>query len=1468
MKKTFLALCLTSCLSPAFATDDTLAFSYASTKSLIQPIDITEEFTRGGGVLDLSSGSLTFRVKSGSSFGAMLGASNPNSNTEYLNFYSMPRNGKDIFGIEIRNGANLIPNNSLTASIDQTNGFHNITYTFDQNNQQINIYVDGTKITTHSASKFFADIGSLSKVYLGQTERHTDHNMRFSGEVFYFDLDETVLSEQDIQQKHQQITDLHNYSLTKREATGAYKSDAYPVFQTGQGGAKNYRIPSLLTTQNGVVIAAIDKRNQHHWDWGNIDTVIRRSFDGGQTWQEDQVIIDLASQSYGEENAAFLIDPLMVQDKNTGRIFMLVDMFPEMRGLFGFGANAQGSGYFTTKEGEQYRILTDSSNNLYTVRENGVVYDENNQQTEYRVVVEGTQSLAYQDIGDLYLNDQRVGNIFLNTQQDNNDSAPLTAKQTSYLWLTYSDDDGATWSNPVDITPQVKADWMQFLGVGPGNGIQLKNGNLVMPVYYTNNTGKLNSQSAALLISEDGGKTWVRGQSPIDRWEYANGGSQALNNSNKQLTESQVIELDNGEIKLFSRNLSGKVVISTSKDGGYTWTNNKIVDDILLDPYSQLSVIKYSKRINGKEIIIFANPHSASRSRVNGKVWLGEVQNDGSIEWKYNTSITTGSYAYNSLTELPNGDIGLLYEESNQKIQYVALNIQELVWHDNYLHRDSRAEPFNFELNSPQEETFYKIGDGEIIKIGEGINFANIEVYEGTVTLNQSADSNGQQQAFNQAIVHQAGTLKLANSNQVPLQNIILNQGTLDLNGQSLTLANTGYDTGLYSSAIQGNILNHNNSEVTIDYNLSGERSFTGQLGDAQGKINIVYQPDNQRSNLKLYGESVLNQLDVKTGRITYAKDSLHLAQQVSVAPNAELFLEGNVAAEIKQLNLALDGKVIIANDNQQYTQLLANSSGEGNIIKQGAGTLLLDGNFAHTGQTNIHQGTLILEGTLAGDLNLENNALLTGNGRVLGTSYWKQGALIQPNLQTNLLQNSSTRNTSTFTASNLYLNNIQDNGATVLLNINNNSDIVNNWEADRLFIMGNVTTSNALGYIPVTLQLLGTGAGKTDLNNNGQYDPDEGISLIQIGGTAELGIFRSTAVNVANSPYSYTLVAVDKGSSVASENQVNNNGSDYYDYRLQAVLEDENGQIIEPVISQQTNNNKANVRTQLKSHIPSYLVSSIATLSIGDKLRQSFTQQFEQSEGLYLLQNYQQTNYSSNLGFTEYGYGYKTKENMTALGLNQTLSNHTQLNIMVSYGQANVEPKAEQQSKTKYKSTGIMAGLNYQLDNIAIKGGLGYHFHRGKTDSISTIKGKQYQLFSQVEYQIPMSKNLSLIPILGLAYQQLDYKIDDPALNVNADKHNVFSQYLGTKLSYQFNQLALNLSALYENNYEKAHYIYINNDKFKTGKLGNALVLGATVNMNITPNLNLGMAINHRAAVSSAKRQDSSVTAKLEFKF
>lgn len=1169
LKYTAIAGFIASMVGNAQAQEEPPLFVYDSTNN-IGPRDITS--TVAPKALNLEKGSVTLRVRNvapnasrTSSFGTFMGVTSSREDRSYLWFYSrLDTDGTEKIGLEIRNNnQNLVSNDQLlSAALPRNLGeYRTVTYTFDKEASQIKIYVDGVLQSTATSSKFFSDVQGLDRVAVGTAIRSQPNPL--IGHVLYADISNKVLTSDEVREKHQALLDYQAFTQSRREMLGAEKSEKYEIFKPDQHGARNYRIPSLFTTQKGTVIAGIDKRHDHAGDWGNIDTVIRRSLDGGKTWEDDQVVLDLASQPYNNgQSSAFLIDPLMVQDKRNDRIFMLVDMFPEMRGLFGFGSGAEpdGTGYKNIN-GKQYRVLTDAAHNQYTVRENGVVYDENHQATEYRVVVEGNRDVSFKDLGDLYHGETRVGNIFLNSQGEGNDSAPLMAKKTSHLWLTYSDDEGKTWSNPVDITPQVKADWMQFMGAGPGNGIQLKNGNLVMPVYYTNNVGKLEaSQTAAVIISRDGGVTWERGEAPTDRWEAEAGGSRLLNRSNKQTTESQLIELDNGELKMFSRNkMSNKVVISTSKDGGYTWTNDKQIDGLLWEPYSQLSVIKYSKRINGKEVVLFANPHSTNRS--NGKVWLGEVQDDGTIAWKYSTDITVGTpYSYNSLTELPNGDIGLLYEETQgQNVQYVRLNIQELVWHDNLVYRDSRnTTNKEVNLNDGTAQTYYKIGDGEMVQIGVGENPSHLVVEEGVAVLNQQADENNQKQAFASVTVNQAGTARLGSADQVNLSHLTLNKGTLDLNGQTIELDDSSQPaTGLRAAEIDGNLVNHSEQEANLSLRLNGERTIHGKLGDEKGKLNFNYTPTEKTARLSLEGHSVLNVLNVENGTISYAPNTTHQAQSVNVSAG-NLILNDGVVANLGKTTLDKLSNFIV-NNPLKDVKLEANISGAGNFVKTGAGALQINGELNHSGLTKLEEGRTELNGVIRnGLLMLGNRATLGGNGQIEADSIWAKDAVIEPGVGHAEGEQGSAQDKG-FEAKTLSFANVRSLGANLRLRINNIYQNMQSWEHDQVVINGDVSTAEPNR---VEARLMGTEKGVSDTNNNGKYDADEGLSLIQVKGKGEVGQFvldktTSTSGQDVSDLFQFTLVSVDKKV----------NGNDYYDYRLQNLLIDENGNSPEAVI-------------------------------------------------------------------------------------------------------------------------------------------------------------------------------------------------------------------------------------------------------------------------------------------------------------
>ena len=56
------------------------------------------------------------------------------------------------------------------------------------------------------------------------------------------------------------------------------------LFKSGEEGYSNYRIPSLITTKEGSLLAFCEARKDHRGDSGNIDLVAKRSTDNGKTW--------------------------------------------------------------------------------------------------------------------------------------------------------------------------------------------------------------------------------------------------------------------------------------------------------------------------------------------------------------------------------------------------------------------------------------------------------------------------------------------------------------------------------------------------------------------------------------------------------------------------------------------------------------------------------------------------------------------------------------------------------------------------------------------------------------------------------------------------------------------------------------------------------------------------------------------------------------------------------------------------------------------------------------------------------------------------------------------------------------------------------------------------------------------------------------------------------------------------------
>lgn len=549
---------------------------------------------------------------------------------------------------------------------------------------RVRLYVNGVlSRTSLKSGNFIKDMPDVTHVQIGATKRANNTVWGSNLQIRNLTVYNRALTPEEVQKRSQLFK---RSDLEKKLPEGAALTEKTDIFESGRNGKpnkdgiKSYRIPALLKTDKGTLIAGADERRLHSSDWGDIGMVIRRSEDNGKTWGDKVVISNLRDNPEAKDPAApspLNIDMVLVQDPTTKRIFSIYDMFPEGRAVFGMPKTPEKA---YEKIGDKtYQILyKQGESGHYTVRENGEVYNAQNQKTDYRVVVNPTEP-GYRDKGNLYKGQELIGNIYFAHSTKN----PFRVANTSYLWMSYSDDDGKTWSAPRDITPGLRKDWMKFLGTGPGTGIVLRNGphkgRILIPVYTTNNVSHLNgSQSSRVIYSDDHGKTWHAGEAVNDNRQVDGQKihSSTMNNKRAQNTESTVVQLNNGDVKLFMRGLTGDLQVATSKDGGVTWEKDIKRYPQVKDVYVQMSAIHTMH--NGKEYIILSN--AGGPNRENGMVHLARVEENGELTWLKHNPIQKGEFAYNSLQELGNGEYGILYEHTEKGQNAYTLSFRKFNW--------------------------------------------------------------------------------------------------------------------------------------------------------------------------------------------------------------------------------------------------------------------------------------------------------------------------------------------------------------------------------------------------------------------------------------------------------------------------------------------------------------------------------------------------------------------------------------------------------------------------------------------------------------------------------------------------------------------------------------------------------------------------------------------------------------------
>ena len=499
----------------------------------------------------------------------------------------------------------------------------------------VQIYVDGYLEAHLPGQVFFAGVEGLDEVVIGQDTAGS----RLFGEVRNAAIYTSVLNDAQI-----------------KKLSSVAPLDTQCLFDAGFHNSISYRIPSLITLKSGVVVAGADQRETIANDSPNsINFTIRRSFDAGATWEDLQTV--LSYPGHGATGAS-VIDSCVVQERRSGRLIVLIDHFPggigQPNAAAGIGVDAKG----------RY-LLHDGAGNQYTWNEDGTVTDAAGEKTLYHV----------SERGDVTINDggeeKPGGNVFLADGEDPHQSL-LTAR-TCFLQMIYSDDDGATWSAPVNLNQDVKEEWMSFCGTSPGTGVQLRSGRLVVPIYY--NGEHKRHFSAAVVYSDDGGATWKRGKSPNDGriFEGRQIDSRTLDTEAGATHEATLIERADGSLLMLMRNQhpSGKVAAAVSTDGGETWGEVYFAQEIT-EIFCQPNAVPWPSE-ECPERVVFANASQMRPYRGRGVLRLSE---DGGRTWIASRTFNPAHYVYQCMTILPDGTLGLLWEREMQGLYFTRIPLE------------------------------------------------------------------------------------------------------------------------------------------------------------------------------------------------------------------------------------------------------------------------------------------------------------------------------------------------------------------------------------------------------------------------------------------------------------------------------------------------------------------------------------------------------------------------------------------------------------------------------------------------------------------------------------------------------------------------------------------------------------------------------------------------------------------------
>lgn len=338
------------------------------------------------------------------------------------------------------------------------------------------------------------------------------------------------------------------------------------LFEAGKDGFASYRIPGIVVTAKGSVLAYCEARKFSSADEGEIEIHLRRSTDGGKTWSPAKQIAHLGPR---------------------------LNLLPLNRPV--------------KRKPPQGQPETQTVNNPVMIAGR-----------------DGTVHFVY----------------------------CIEYQRGFYM---RSEDDGVTWSKPVEITSVFEkfrpaVDW-QRIATGPGHAIQLRTGRLVVPLWMstTNRQASLRGASAT-IYSDDDGKTWLRGEI-------------ALRGGN----EPNLAELPDGRVFLTARNSDprSRRMVSYSPDGATGWSALAFVED-LLEPRCMAGMVADCPTNQPAESrLLFSNPNTTKHENQDRENVTVKASQDGGKTWPVSRLLQPGPSAYSDLAVLPDGTILCFYESGS-----------------------------------------------------------------------------------------------------------------------------------------------------------------------------------------------------------------------------------------------------------------------------------------------------------------------------------------------------------------------------------------------------------------------------------------------------------------------------------------------------------------------------------------------------------------------------------------------------------------------------------------------------------------------------------------------------------------------------------------------------------------------------------------------------------------------------------